>query len=140
MNTIRKPQSYQEWLLTANKEDVLGAKMLLTFHLLKQIKRDGVQKAFEVAKDSFERALFDKGYIPKTIEFNFQDDIELRAKELTTIIDAQQGASLQDFAGVAYADAVNFYNQVGIWERKSLWQYIKWWLERTFNGIIRNQV
>ena len=128
---MKRPQSYEEWLLTAGEKDDLGSTILVTYALLRDADKEKIADAtFRVVRDTFARALFEKGYEPHTIMFTTEFDPDMRAKEITSLVEASQGMSLENFAPVVYGQARDFYNQVLIWERKSLWQYIKWWLKR----------
>ena len=139
----KKPVSYEEWLLSAGeknkrgrknkslKKGELGLKVLISYTTLQDVHREQfINSNSVIIRDAFQQALFENGYVPHSIEFSTENDPETRAKEVTAIIEISQGMSLKEFAPVVYAQAVDFYNQVQVWESKSLWQYIKWWLKR----------
>ena len=126
-----KLQSYEEWLAHAGERQELGAKSLITYKLLQDAHKEAFEILFDITRDSFTKILFDSGVKPYTMVFNTEEDATIRVKELLTRIETYQGASLEDFAGMIYAQARDFYNQVKQWENKSLWQYLKWWFKRT---------
>ena len=132
---MKEPKNYEDWLLDAGKEDELGQRVLITYALLQDQQKAAFDKLFEIVRDSFRIALFEYGYKPSCIEFNFENDCGLGAKELTSILDIYQGASLTEYAPFIFAHARDFYHQVKIWENKSLWQYIKWWFKRKLSVI-----
>ena len=128
-----KPVSYEDWLLTAGRKDELGLEILITYSMLRQAHKEKTADSYlRVVRDSFAKALFEKGYEPHTIEFITELDPEIRAKKIAALMETSQGMSLEKFAPVVYGQAVTFYNQVLAWESKSLWQYIKWWIIRKF--------
>lgn len=123
-------QSYEEWVLSAGMSNELGAKILITYSILRDAHKGVIDSAFNATKATFERVLFESGSIPQSIEYIKEDDAFLRAREITTLVCTYQGASLQEFAPVVYAQARDFYNQVEIWKGMSLWGYIKHWIKR----------
>ena len=128
---MRQLQSYTEWLANAGKEEAqLGLQILLTHSILKDRHKNVTKAVFNTVMDSFERALFDNGSKPLSISFQTDYMADLKAKELSSFLETYQGASLENYAGKVFRDAEEFYNQVKVWENKSLWQYIKWWFRR----------
>ena len=131
------PKTYEEWLLNQGEQNEIGLKCLITYQILRDRRKEVFDSMFNITKEAFEKTLFDKGHKPVAITFEREDDPTIRAREIIAIIDAQQGASLEEFAGVIYAQARDFYNQVQNWETKSLWQYIKWVFKRRFKRSIK---
>jgi len=127
MNT---PINYEEWLLTAGEEKEFGSKVLITDRLLRDAHSELFDSIWKLTRDAFQKVLFDNGVEPITVEFTKERDSSLRASEIYAIVDASQGASLEQYAAVISAQVRDFYGQVRIWESKSLWQYIKWWFQR----------
>ena len=131
---IKSPQSYEEWLLTEDKADELGLKLLVTYQMLRGLKDEMIDAFFKVTKEAFKRALIDKGYKPQSIVFEREDDLSIRARGINAFSGIYQGVGWEDYSGYIFANARDFYHQVKVWENKSLWQYIKWWVIRKWNG------
>ncbi len=128
-----KPKTYEEWLLTANEPSQLGVQALITHSLLRDAHKKVLHATFKVFEDAFERTLFEKGLKPKSIAFHAEEDCLLKAKAITGLIETTQGATLEQFAPVIYKQASDFYNEIKVWENKSLWDYIKWIIKRWRN-------
>ena len=127
---MNKLQSYEEWLLSSGETEELGVNTLFTFMLLKQLTDGAVDRTFEIMRDAFKGAFFEKGLKSKEMTFYAEDDPCLRARELGLLVKAEIGATPEEFVGVVYAQARDFYNQVEMWKNKSLWGYIKHWFVR----------
>lgn len=131
-----REQTYEEWLLTAGAGYTLGAKMLVSFSMLRDLHREHTDILFRPLKDAFDRALFEKGYRPHSIELSTENDISMRAKELIVFLEATQGSKPEEFLPVLYKQASGFFDEVQRWKNKSLWQYLKYWAKRTWEKCI----
>ena len=120
----RKLQNYEEWQTSEGREE-LGTQILLTYAMLRRLNREAIHKAFELARGAFVNVCLDKGRKPSTIMLTCEDIKDIDAKKLTLMIEADLAITPERFIGVVYAQARDFYNQVELWETKSLWQYIK---------------
>ncbi len=122
--------SFEEWLFDSGKKDDLGLKMLITYSVLR-IKHNGViDAAFNTVKHAFVKKLFETGSDPISIEFMGQNDPEMMAREITSILKTQQGMRLDQYAGVIMQRLQDVYGELVTWKSKSLWQYIKWVFKR----------
>jgi len=135
---MKRPQSYVEWLEHAGQENELGLKILLTSSLLRRLRKDAHKAMFAIMENAFEKALSDNGERPINLIVDYEKDLFMRAREVMVLIESVQGASLEEYSQTVFHHAENFYNQVKVWESKSLWQYIRWWFKRTFRKPSEN--
>ena len=129
----RELETFQEWLSKAGTKEELGLSLLATYALLKENHRIFSDAAFNVTKDAFERALFDKGFKPEAITFASDEDLSMGGRRLTAVVQATQGSSAEEYLPVLYNETSKLFNQVKQWENKSLWQYIRFVIWRLFH-------
>ena len=134
LNYTNKLQTYEEWLLDSKETSELGVKLLVTSALLKETSGKLVETLFDAVRDAYKAVVFREGIEPLSIEFIGENDATMRGREISSLIKAQHGSSLQEYGGVIYTHASKFYNEVKVWENKSLWGYVKWWIQMKFKG------
>lgn len=127
---VKRPISYEEWLEEPGIKDEIGCRVLVTHKILGDSLTDRLGLISTTIQEAFANSLSKKGAKPLSLEVDIEDNISYRAKEITAIIKTEHGASLQEFAGVVYNHAQEFYRQVREWEDKSFWEYITWWIKR----------
>ena len=127
--------NYEEFLLKAGEKDELGLKTIVTYSILTRLKDGVMVKVFDLMRKGIAKAIFERGAKPKSLTMEVREDGEIEGKDLTALIETEGGASLQDFAGFIYTQAANLHSQVGNWENKPLWGYVKWWLSRKVGRV-----
>ncbi len=127
--------TYTDWVLLKGTESELGAKALVTDKILRKLS-EAENLIYSKLIDAISNALIKQGKRPKHGEFHIEFDYSMWANEYTAILDTIQGDYPVEYVSMAYNVWQEEKTKRIAWQKKSLWEYIKWcWVRKKLKVI-----
>ncbi len=128
--------TYQDWVKTAGVESEWGIKAIATDKFIGDVR--GYQDTLgRMMGTAIARKIVSGGLRPKDLTVELQRDAFLGGTEILVMEEVIQGDLPTEYLGLAYNAWQEEQCKRLNWENKSLWQYIKYWVRRSYAKLPR---